>query len=378
MLSATDVPRQAVLRAVRDGEIRPVFQPIVTLHERTLAGFEVLARWDSPVYGAIAPETFIPWAEEDGAIDALTHELVSSACAAAAGWSGQFCLCFNISPLQFSGRDLASTIFSAVDGTGFSRDRLVMEMTESNIVSETCNAHEIIGCLNRAGVRIVLDDFGTGYAGLDRLLSFPFHALKIDRNFVRSIETDADARTTVAAIIGLASSLGLRVVAEGIEQCGQLAVLRSLGCTHGQGWLLGREMTPQEAERFALHHAGAPIWPDPRPAPDSIAPDLDVLFGLANIGLCQIDPQMRLVRANETFAALFRKPAHALNGRTAAEVLPADLADWLATHATRIGASDDTFVFSLPERGERVCRLRIRRMVAGAALAGLLLMAVPN
>ncbi len=396
MLSAIDPRRQALPHAVRQGEIRPVFQPIVRLDNLALAGFEVLARWNSPDHGPVAPETFIPWAEEDGYINALTHELVASACAAAAGWGEHFFLCFNISPLQFNGRDLESVIFSAVAGTGFPHHRLVMEMTESSDVYDTRNAHEIIGRLKKAGVRLALDDFGTGYAGINRLLSFPFHALKIDRSFVRSIETDPSARTIMAAIIGLASSLGLEVVVEGIERQAQRDILLSLGCTYGQGWLLGIEMAPPDAACFAQRHLPARLpAPDPaRPAlpgsddatddaPSSSARNpaaarLDALFGLADIGLCQIGPDMRLMRANDAFAALFQKPEEALNGGAASDVLPSDLALWLCRHAAEIGASDDTFVFSLPRESGPARRLRVRRMVMGSAPAGLLLMAVPN
>lgn len=384
MSAAADLRRHAVLDAVRGGEIRPVFQPIVSLRGGSLAGFEVLARWNSPAFGVIAPETFIPWAEEDGFINALTHEIVSIACAAAAQWSGQFFLCFNISPLQFNGNDLESVILSAVDRTGFSRHRLVMEMTESASIAESRDTHAIIARLSRSGVRLALDDFGTGYAGLDRLLSFPFHALKIDRSFVRAIETDTDARTVVAAIVGLAASLRLEVVAEGVEEPGQLAVLRALGCTYGQGWLLGREMAPPDAARFARCHTNGQVRPDLLPPTENgnsdngIAPGLDALFGIADVGLCQLDPHLRVVRANEAFAALFRAAAGALAGRSAHEALPADLAQWLDTHAARIGACDDTFVFSLAARNGRASRLRIRRLTAGSQLTGVLLMAVPN
>lgn len=253
-MSAIDPRRKALPHAVKGGEILPVFQPILRLDNLALAGFEVLARWNSPVHGRIAPETFIPWAEEDGYINALTHKLVASACAGAAGWAGDFFLCFNISPLQFNGCDLESVIFSAVAGTGFPHHRLVVEMTEGSAVSDTRHAQEIIARLGKAGVRLALDDFGTGHAGINRLLSFPFHALKIDRSFVRSIESDPGARNIMAAITGLAKSLGLDVVVEGIERQTQRDILLSLGCTYGQGWLLGLEMAPQEAERLARHH----------------------------------------------------------------------------------------------------------------------------
>ncbi|MBB3808893.1 EAL domain-containing protein [Pseudochelatococcus contaminans] len=400
IVSAPDVRRHAVLGAVKGGEIRPAFQPIIRLREQSLAGFEALARWDSPTYGSIAPSTFIPWAEEDGLINALTHGLVSSACAAAAAWGEHFFLCFNISPLQFNGSDLVSVIFSAVDGTGFSRHRLVMEMTETSAISETRNAHEMIGHLSKSGVRIALDDFGTGHSGLSRLLSFPFYALKIDKTFVRTIEADADARMIVSAIVGLCDSLGLKVVAEGIERPEQLAVLQELGCTYGQGWLLGREMTPAAAAHFAEGRKVATHYPETavdlaeeaakrRLFDEHVArgrllsrganlSGLDILFGLSDIGLCQVDLHMTIVRVNETLAALFHKHVHDLQDGAVKDVLPADFAGWLWQHAGEIGASDDTFVYSLAERSGRAIRLRVRRMLSGGSLTGILIMAVPN
>lgn len=399
MARLSDVRRLAIPDAVKAGEIRPVFQPILSLRDRSLAGFEVLSRWMSPVHGPISPIEFIPWAEEDGVIDDLTHAVLSAACIHAAGWGGSFFMCINVSPLQFSNSDIVSLVLMSLEGTGFARHRLIMEMTETASIAEASEAHEMIANLGNRGVRLALDDFGSGHSGLNRLLRYPFHTLKIDKGLVKEIETNIDSRTLVAALIGLCNSLGLDVIAEGIETEGQLAVLQAIGCTFGQGWLLGRELNSAAAASFVRLHSPPPgnarlandtgssnsVWSRPAAAEhqhtcgdQTDTPGLDMLFSLSDIGLCQIDPQMRIVRMNQSFAELFDRQDGPYDTPHVSHALPPDVSRWLQEHARRLAVSDDTFVYSLTHSYGRIIRLRIRRMITNSAFSGILLIAVPN
>lgn len=256
-MPASNTKRCAFSQAVGKGEIWPAFQPIVSMDNGALIGFEILARWNSPRFGAILPDEFIPWAEEDGLIDQLTHNLIVSACTVAAKWSGDFYLGFNISPMQFNQDDMATMIFSAVKETGFPLHRLKVEMTEKTLIDENSAAHALLKRLNSAGVAIMLDDFGTGYSNLSKLQNFSFQTLKIDKSFVRNIASNMNDRKIVTAIIDLGTSLGLEVIAEGVEDIEQARVLQSLGCVLAQGWLYGSDMTSADAALFAGLHKPA-------------------------------------------------------------------------------------------------------------------------
>lgn len=257
ILSVTDMRRLAFSDAVKNNEIWPAFQPIVVMNDHALIGFEILARWNSPVYGNITPDTFIPWAEEDGLLDALTYHLITSACKMAQCWPGDFYLAFNISPLQFNNCNLVSMIFSAVSESGFPLARVRIEMTESAAISESPAVRALLERLGHAGVSITLDDFGTGYASLTRLRDFPFKTLKIDRGFVRNIANESSNQKIVSAIIGLGTSLGLEIIAEGVEDIEQATILQSLGCVVAQGWHYGREMAQSDASSFASDRTSA-------------------------------------------------------------------------------------------------------------------------
>ncbi len=217
--------------------IEPHYQPLVSLKDGSIIGFEALARWENWTLGHIPPDVFIPIAEETGLINALGDQLFRRACFDANTWPETFILAFNVSPIQLRDHTLGLRILSVLGETGFSPRRLEIEITESALVKNIGVAKTVIDELRQAGVRIALDDFGTGYATLSQLLSFRLDKIKIDRSFVSHLGDSADSRVIVRTVLGLAKGLGLTTTAEGVENAGQLAYLVANGCTQGQGYL---------------------------------------------------------------------------------------------------------------------------------------------
>ena len=218
----------------------PHYQPLVSLDDDRIIGFEALARWESTDLGFIPPDVFIPIAEETGLINLLGDQLFRRACIDANAWPATFVLAFNISPIQLRDPTLGLRILSILGQTGFSPHRLEIEITESALVENIAAAQAVIEDLRRAGVRIALDDFGTGYATLTQLLSFHLDKIKIDRSFVSGLDKSGDNRVIVRAILGLAKGFGLTTTAEGVEDTEQSACLKIDGCTQGQGYLFGK------------------------------------------------------------------------------------------------------------------------------------------
>ncbi|WP_461346281.1 MULTISPECIES: putative bifunctional diguanylate cyclase/phosphodiesterase [unclassified Bradyrhizobium] len=223
--------------AVAADIIEPHYQPLVSLANNRIIGFEALARWENRTFGNIPADVFIPIAEETGLINALGDQLLRRACLDANAWPKTFSLAFNISPVQLRDCALRERILAALAQTGLSPCRLEIEITESAFVEKTGAAKAVIDELRQAGIRVALDDFGTGYATLSQLLSFRLDKIKIDRSFVSNLDNSTDSRVIVRAILNLAKGFGLTTTAEGIEDEGQLVYLAANGCTEGQGYL---------------------------------------------------------------------------------------------------------------------------------------------
>jgi diguanylate cyclase (GGDEF)-like protein len=226
--------------AIATNGIVPHYQPLVSLDGNRIIGFEALARWENAVLGFIAPDVFIPIAEETGLINALSDQLFRRACLDANAWPATFVLAFNVSPVQLRDPTLGLRLLSILGQTGFNPRRLEIEITESALVENIGVAQTVIDDLRQAGVRIALDDFGTGYATLSQLLSFHLDKIKIDRSFVSRLDKSEDSQVIVRAILGLAKGFGLTTTAEGVEDAGQLAYLKANGCTEGQGYLFSK------------------------------------------------------------------------------------------------------------------------------------------
>lgn len=223
------------------------YQPIRQLASGRLIGFEALARWPHAARGFVPPSEFIPIAESSGLIVPLTDALLRSACRDAALWPEKLTLSFNLSPLHLAEPDLPRQVARILAESGLAPDRLQLELTEGALVGDLRGGHAMLSELKAMGVRLALDDFGTGHSGLRELQALPFDVIKVDEGFVRAMASDAGARKIVAAIIGLGESLGLPVVAEGIEEQLDVDFLSRLGCDMGQGWLLGRPMPAAQA-----------------------------------------------------------------------------------------------------------------------------------
>jgi diguanylate cyclase (GGDEF)-like protein len=218
------------------------YQPIRQLTSGALLGFEALARWPHATRGFVSPTEFIPIAEAAGLIVPLTHHLLRVACRDAAAWAEPLTLSFNLSPLHLTESDLPRQVALILEETGLPAARLQLELTEGALLGDLRQGQAMLAELKAMGVRLALDDFGTGHSGLRELQALPFDVIKVDAGFVRAMASDAGARKIVAAIIGLGESLGLPVVAEGIEEQLDVEFLARLGCEMGQGWLLGRPM----------------------------------------------------------------------------------------------------------------------------------------
>ena len=234
-------------QAVADEAVVPHFQPLVDLDTGRVVGVEMLARWPHPTRGTVSPAEFIPIAEDIGLIGPLTVNLLRRGCRAAANWPAYVTLACNVSALQLHDTDLPATIAAVLAETGFPANRLEVEVTESALVGDLALARELLDQLRNMGVRLALDDFGTGYSSLRHLQALPFDTLKVDQSFVAAMVADRDSAEIVAAVVELGHSLGLSVVAEGIETEEVMGLLRGLGCDVGQGWLFGR---PLPAERI--------------------------------------------------------------------------------------------------------------------------------
>ncbi len=205
-----------------------------------LIGFEALLRWVHPVRGSIAPDVFVPLAEESGLIVALGEWVLRAACREAAGWAQPLKVAVNLSPRQFQRPDLPERVLAILAQTGLAPGRLELEVTESIIINDMDRAVGILRRLRNYGIRISMDDFGTGYGSLATLQAFPFDKLKIDRSFVAQLGSEPQATVIVRAVLGLGRSLGMGLVAEGVETEAQRAFPAEEACGEMQGYLFGK------------------------------------------------------------------------------------------------------------------------------------------
>jgi diguanylate cyclase (GGDEF)-like protein len=240
---------QALRDALAVDAIEPHYQPLFNLQTDRIYGFEVLARWTLPNGTSIPPGDFIAVAEEAGLISDLSEKLLRKACLDAKAWPEDIMLSFNLSPTQLADSLIGLRLVSVLDETRFHPQRLEIEVTESAMIMDSESAHFVIQDLRSLGIQIAIDDFGTGYSNLSQIARFSFSRLKIDQGFIREFEEDPKQRCIVKAIISLGNDLNVATTAEGIEKPSQLEALKQLGCTCGQGYLLGRPMTAEMATR---------------------------------------------------------------------------------------------------------------------------------
>ena len=243
----------ALRRAVDQDELYVVYQPKVDARGRP-CGFEALVRWDSTEFGSVSPVRFIPLAEENGLIGQVTWFVLRQACHQAAAWRAaghpDLRVAVNISPSLFREKDLAALVGAVLEEAGLPAENLELEITEGMLMGDVQRALAVLGELKALGVDIAIDDFGTGYSSLAYLKRFPIDILKVARSFVLECDCGEGGLAITRAIVSLAHSLNLRVVAEGVEKQTQLAVLNALGCQEFQGYLFARPMPAAQVTAY--------------------------------------------------------------------------------------------------------------------------------
>ena len=238
---------QDLRRAVRDGEFELYFQPLFSLRDDRLKGFEALIRWHHPERGMVSPAEFIPVAEDTGLIIPIGEWVIREACHHAAQWPDHLAIAVNISPKQFTSPVLSNIVVQALATSGLAPRRLELEITESIFIANVQRTLGTLHGLRSLGVRIALDDFGTGYSSLSYLRSFPFDKLKIDQSFVRDLGTQSNGHAIIRAITTLADALGIETIAEGVEEPIQAEILKQEGCLQIQGYLISRPVNSDAA-----------------------------------------------------------------------------------------------------------------------------------
>lgn len=235
--------------AIARGEIVPYYQQIVRLADGEISGFECLVRWTHPERGLLEAKEFIRIAESSELIDLLSLALFRAACADACQWPAHLSLSFNLAAVQLRNSLLSEQILRTLDQFGIEPQRLIIEVTESGLFADFEVAQLLINHLRAAGVSFALDDFGTGYSSLSHLRQLPFNRIKIDHSFIEGIDIRRED-SLVTAIIRMGHSLGLQVVAEGVDNQANLNALRQLGCEYGQGYFLGRALSAEAVQRL--------------------------------------------------------------------------------------------------------------------------------
>ncbi|HEX5870242.1 MAG TPA: EAL domain-containing protein [Longimicrobium sp.] len=258
-------------------ELQLAFQPIVALATGAVVGAEALVRWDHPLHGHVSPQRFVSLAEDTGLIGALGAWVMGEAARQLAAWRAELPgaagleVSVNVSPRQLRDPGLVEAVASTLGEHGLPPAALKLELTESSLVEDPVTAAGVLRALKRREVQVYLDDFGTGYSSLSSLHRLPLDALKIDRSFVSEMDGSSTGAyrgaEIVRTIVAMARSLGVRVVAEGVETREQLAALRALGCDYAQGFLISPPLPAGEFEAAFLRGATPFTWGDPhRPA----------------------------------------------------------------------------------------------------------------
>jgi diguanylate cyclase (GGDEF)-like protein/PAS domain S-box-containing protein len=249
------------LRDALDGdELELCYQPFVDLHTYTMVGMEALVRWRHPTRGVLSPDQFIPMAEDSGLVVPLGAWALRETCRQAAAWDvgrneagldeARLNISVNVASLQLADPGFPDLVADVLGTTGINPDRLWLELTETTLMGDAESTVELLHSLRAIGLHIIIDDFGTGYTSLAYLNQFPVETLKIDPSFVQEVDLRSEDTAVVRAIIGLGDSLGLSVIAEGVERWAQVPILQTLGCHLAQGYLLGAPLRASDIGAF--------------------------------------------------------------------------------------------------------------------------------
>ncbi len=233
-----------IRRGLGEGQFIAHYQPVIDAASGLPVALEALARWDRPEHGLQGPFGFITVAEESGLIVPLGAAMLRQACEQLRAWRGtalgHLTIAVNVSPVQLADTGFVDKVAATLQSTGVEGAQLAFEITESTLMADPEATLEVLTRLKALGIRIAVDDFGTGYSSLSQLKRFPVDSVKIDRSFVRDLETDPDDRELAKAIVAMSKSLRLRVVAEGVETEAQADILKAMGCTSLQGFLYAK------------------------------------------------------------------------------------------------------------------------------------------
>ncbi|MFB2875668.1 EAL domain-containing protein [Floridanema aerugineum] len=255
-------------RAIERQEFQVYYQPIVSIKNGKLIGFEALVRWYHPSRGWVSPVEFIPLAEETGLISLIDRYVLKEACCQMVTWKEKFpqqfplTISVNLSAAQLAQLGLIERIDQILQETGINRESLKIEITESSLTGNCASETAMLQQLKTLGIQLSIDDFGTGYSSLARLHQLPIDTLKIDRSFVNQMAFDSESLEIVRTIISLAHILNMDVIAEGVETTEQLLQLQSLECEYSQGFLFSRPVDRQTAERL-ISSNGHFVWENP-------------------------------------------------------------------------------------------------------------------
>jgi predicted signal transduction protein with EAL and GGDEF domain len=241
--------------AISRRELSLVYQPQARTSDQEIIGFEALLRWNNSERGMIAPDVFIPIAEECGLILQIGEWVLREACREAARWAHPLKVAVNVSAIQLHNANFTQLVHEVLFQTGLSPNRLELEITETALIRDLNRALSTLRQLKGLGVRIAMDDFGTGYSSLSNLRAFPFDKIKIDASFIRSVNEGGQAAAIVRAVLGLGRGLDLPVLAEGVETAAELAFLSAETCQEVQGYFLGR---PQSIDTYWRHTGADP------------------------------------------------------------------------------------------------------------------------
>ena len=232
---------EAELRlALQRDELSIFFQPIIDLATGRIRAFEALVRWFHPEKGELTPDEFIPVAEETGAIITLGNWITGQAARVAATWPDDVILAVNLSPMQIRAPGAALGILAALRDAGLAPSRVELEVTETVLLDHSADTESFMADLAAAGVKFALDDFGTGYSSLSYLSKYPFSKIKVDRSFVSGGNTGVKSDAIIRAVSGMGATLGMEIVAEGLETIEQVRAVIAAGCTLGQGYYFSR------------------------------------------------------------------------------------------------------------------------------------------
>jgi len=246
---APSIDAEALESALERHEITVHYQPQIEIGTGRVRGVEALARWNHPTLGLIPPDRFIPLAEQGEAIHRLTLQVMNQAMMQLAAWQAQdldLCMAINLSPALLGHSDLVRTISQLQESYGLEPRQVILEITESSLLSDLAMALSVLTRLRLRGFGLSLDDYGTGFSSMQQLAQIPFTELKIDRSFVQNVYEVQKRQVLLRSAVEMANELGLVTVAEGVESEQELQLVRACGCTLAQGWLFSKPLAGNE------------------------------------------------------------------------------------------------------------------------------------